>query len=151
MQAVAYYVELLQYEIVEMTTVEPPFVVEQQDQQTTVPINNKLPVTTKPTTAKPSATTSNPSFSEPSTSSHKPGYFSPQVPIHSVEIEQQVIVPVVTKPTINKPLTGSLPLLSISNTQFFDWFLQMKMKKQTLPSGKINIFFLLISNTLSSF
>lgn len=136
MQAVAYYVELLQYQIVEMTTVEPPFTLSPDTQTQGSPVvtepTNRIPISTHriPTTSPPHTT----SASHYATSSHKPGYFAPII------TQASIVKPAVAQ---QKPATGSLPLLSISNTEFFNWFLQMKNKHVSHASG-LNSFLNLI-------
>lgn len=164
MQAVAYYVELLQYEALDTTTVEPPFTLAtqtndqlQQKPQTTT-IANKIPVsTTKPlttlavTTRRTTQKTTTVPHIFVATSSHKPGYFAPQPVVHelvmaevgqiiddSTEIERTTTAPAA------KPTLAALPLLSISSDQFFSWFLQMKEQKISQASGRLRNFFKLL-------
>lgn len=155
MQAVAYYVELLQYEVLATTTLEPPFstsstlhLMDPTTQKPMIPGASKIPATTTPRTTTTSLTTSHPFIH--TTPSHKPGNFAP-IPsaVHQPQLmpshPMSSITPAVHQPSIHptetadkpdeKPLTGSLPLLSISTDQFFSWFLQMKEKQLSTESG----------------
>lgn len=156
MQAVAYYVELLQYEVLDMTTVEPPFTLATQENdaiqqkpmsinkipvRTTTPLTT-LDVTTRHTTQK--TTTKSSIFV--ATSSHKPGYFAPQPVVQELvmgEVEQHidddksVEIEETTASLTVKPTLAALPLLSISSDQFFSWFLQMKDQKFSQASGRL--------------
>lgn len=165
MQAVAYYVELLQYDIVDMTTVEPPFTVAQDDPSgsTAAPTTagtNKMPVSTTPSTtvttsAPTSAITTTTSSALPArpTAAHAPGYYAPivAVPVPSPatdtsanaagagtnENKQENTSADVAAPVdVNRPQMGTLPLLSISNQQFFNWFLQGKEDRMSQQSGE---------------
>lgn len=152
MQAVAYYVELLQYEALDTTTVEPPFtlVTQANDQQKpqTPTSTNKIPVrTTTPwttfgtTTRRTTPKTTTESSIFVATSSHKPGYFAPQPVVQELvvgEVEQHIDHMKGTKaPLTVKPTLAALPLLSISSDQFFSWFLQMKHQKISQDTGKL--------------
>lgn len=210
MQAVAYYVELIQYEPQYMTTIEPPYTVaaaggplqsedgsssvsttQRTTQRTTYststrpttrptwytttpfttrsttststyqttrptyqttrptyPTTRPTYQTTRPTyqtsrptyqTARPTypstttiRTTQRPWYADQTTQSHNPGYYQPTNPLYDY--------PEAHRPT-QKPQTGNLPLLSISQSQFFDWFLQMKTKQLSDVSGALNFFF----------
>lgn len=148
MQAVAYYVDLLQYEIVDMTTVEPPFTLPQDDPtaSTTTPSGNaptsKIPVTTTPRPPAMTTTTAAASSSvvRP-TVAHAPGYYAPFVaappptPVSPVDASGSVDT-AATSADRNRPQMGTLPLLSISNQQFFNWFLQSKDEKVSQQSGE---------------
>lgn len=163
MQAVAYYVELLQYEVLEMTTVEPPFTLatpandpSQQKPQTPTSVN-KIPVsTTTPrttlavTTRRTTQKTTTKASIFVATSSHKPGYFAPQPVLQELvmgEVEQHIDgdksdeIEGTTALSIVKPTLAALPLLSISSDQFFNWFLQMKDPKISQASGTLINFF----------
>lgn len=199
MQAVAYYVELIQYEPQYMTTIEPPYTVavvgspvqseeftstvsttQSTTQRTTYSTSTRptttttTPLTTRPTwytTTKPTYTTTTrpttrptwysttsyrpttttrptyptsrptlqttttikttprPWYADQTTHAHNPGYYQPSSPLYDY--------PDVHRPT-QKPQTGNLPLLSISQSQFFDWFLQMKTKQLSEMSGKFS-------------
>lgn len=191
MQAVAYYVELIQYEPQYTTTIEPPYTVTDASQPaqaeeitetvattqrttqrttttrpttkpttrpttrptwyTTKRTTTKGPLTTgytttrkttprptwwptkKPTTAaqtpqRPQYTTKVPWYADQTTHAHNPGYYQPSSPLYDDPEAEH-------RPT-QKPQFGNLPLLSISQTQFFDWFLQMKTKQLSDISGK---------------
>lgn len=208
MQAVAYYVELIQYEPQYMTTIEPPYTVavvgqpiqseeltptvsttQRTTQRTTYSTSTRpttrptwytstTPLTTRPsitttttrpsttttttrpsttaattrppstiiTTARPTYQTSRPTFqttqrtttsirttprpwyADQTTHAHNPGYYQPSNPLFDYPESAH-------RPT-QKPQTGNLPLLSISQSQFFDWFLQMKTKQLSEMSGK---------------
>ncbi|XP_037039202.1 mucin-5AC [Bradysia coprophila] len=197
MQAVAYYVELIQYEPQYMTTIEPPYTVavvgqpvqseeftstvsttQRTTQRTTystttrpttrptwystttrpttrptwysttvAPLTTRYTTTTTAATTKPTTqstwwstttarptyqyttkptipstrqTTQRPWYADQTTHAHNPGYYQPSSPLYDYPDSAH-------RPT-QKPQTGNLPLLSISQTQFFDWFLQMKTK-----------------------
>lgn len=211
MQAVAYYVELIQYEPQHMTTIEPPYTVavvgqpvqseeftttvsttQRTTQRPTYPTTTRrttrptwYSTTTRPTTrpttwwstttrpttqstwwsttttarpttqstwwsttttARPTTqstwwsttttalptyqytTTQIPWYADQTTLAHNPGYYQPTNPLYDYPESAH-------RPT-QKPQTGNLPLLSISQTQFFDWFLQMKTKQLSEMSGK---------------
>lgn len=233
MQAIAYYVELIQYEPQYMTTIEPPYtaaVVGQPVQSeeftstvsttqrttqrttyststrpttrptwytSTTPLTTRptwystttrptttratttratttrttttRPITTRPTyqttrptyqttrptyqTTRPTLqttkqttttirTTPSPWYADQSTHAHNPGYYQPSSPLYDYPES-------VHRPT-QKPQTGNLPLLSISQSQFFDWFLQMKTKQLSEMSGKLNTIFKLLANSVVS-
>lgn len=157
MQAVAYYVELLQYEVLDMTTVEPPFTLASQEndplQPQTPASANKIPVsTTSPlttlhvTTHRTTQKTTTDSSIFVATSSHKPGYFAPQPVVQELivgEVEQHIDddksaeIEETTAPHTIKPTLAALPLLSISSDQFFSWFLQMKDQKISQAPGRL--------------
>lgn len=165
MQAVAYYVELLQYDIVDMTTVEPPFTLAQDDPSasTAAPTTtgtNKMPVSTTPattTTATTSAVTTTPSSALPArpTVAHAPGYYAPIVavplPLPATDTssiagagtndnkQENTGADVAAPVDVNRPQMGTLPLLSISNTQFFNWFLQGKEEGLSQQSGESGV------------
>lgn len=195
MQAVAYYVELIQYEPQYMTTIEPPYTAavvgspvqseeftstvsttQRTTQRTTYstttrpttrptwytttttsPTTTTRPIststrrtttterptwystttyqpstTTRPTTSRPTLqtttttirTTSRPWYADQTTHAHNPGYYQPSSPLYDYPTQ--------------KPQTGNLPLLSISQSQFFDWFLQMKTKQLSEMSGEFS-------------
>lgn len=144
MQAVAYYVELLQYEIVDQTTVEPPFTGNAVHDAVTESIASSTASVVEP------ATTPGPLHSRP-TAAHAPGNYAPivigaaVVSSDSRETEQQVLV---TPAPSSKTTTAkyihtdaqldAMALLSISNQQFFNWFLQRKehVKLQEDEMGK---------------
>ncbi|KAJ6632957.1 hypothetical protein Bhyg_16057 [Pseudolycoriella hygida] len=187
MQAVAYYVELIQYEPQYMTTIEPPYTaavvgapVQSEEYTSTVSTTQRTtqrttyststrptktttlttrptwytttttaipttrptwysttrppttrptwysttrPPTTSPTQQTTRKTTPLPWYADQTTQAHKPGYYQPSNPLFDYPDS-------VNRPT-QKPQTGNLPLLSISQSQFFDWFLQMKTKKMS--------------------
>lgn len=163
MQAVAYYVELLQYEVLDTTTAEPPFttasslhLMDPTTQKPMIPAgSSKIPVSTTPqttTTTTPSTTTTPHPFAH-TTPSHKPGNFAPMPaaahqqppppPLHppaivqvSPAMHQMQSIPSAVEVVTEKPLTGPLALLSISTDQFFSWFLQMKEKQLSTESGR---------------
>lgn len=157
MQAVAYYVELLQYEVLSMTTVEPPFTLatqandplQQKPQTATTAHKKPIGTTTPPTThvATTRRTTQKPTTASSifvATSSHKPGYFAPQPVVQELIISQvdqninddkSAEMEETTAPPPTKPTLAAHPLLSISSDQFFSWFLQMKDQKISQDSG----------------
>lgn len=137
MQALAYYVELIQYEPLYTTTIEPPFTLPAADStppssgfqviQTTTTRLSWTPSTTT-STARP--TTTSPWWvAEQTTPYHKPGYYSPEQPPRDTTIEQGgAPKPAASNPNksprpIRPAQTGDLPLLSISNQPYFDYYL----------------------------
>lgn len=166
MQAVAYYVDLLQYEIIDTTTVEPPFTLAPAtqaddaaattativDATTSSPIAStvtpKMPVSTTSTTTPSTPTTTRRPWSNPTTvaavqsrptAAHAPGNYAPTLDMIQHVFENRTGMPAavadaagaVAAPSSN----GPLPLLSISNQQFFNWFLQSKDETVTRQSG----------------
>ncbi|XP_017860453.1 PREDICTED: uncharacterized protein LOC108612069 [Drosophila arizonae] len=67
MQALAYYIDLLQYEPLSSTTAEPPFSADGQQEQSTTPLT---PVASSSSTSRPTAANSNPS--RPSSTTRRP-------------------------------------------------------------------------------
>lgn len=151
MQAVAYYVDLLQYEVLEMTTIEPPFTLPQSDpgDVTATPPTSPNPQPTTGTTEKPVqiATTAKPhkfptiqpvTQSSP-TASHAPGYYAPVLgmmfttpPIQMDIAEESVVVVPASSPAEKRPV------MSIQSNQFFNWFLQNKDEEVAPKSGTLN-------------
>lgn len=153
MQALAYYVELIQYEPLHTTTIEPPYTLQSgplHDVSQSTPPSAKpmLSVTTtpRPTTTQRPPTTTPPSFGniELTTPHHKPGYFAPERPPHTSSAAAASDRPSTTKqpprvttPTTKKPaLTGNLPILSISNTPYFEYFFHQRRLLQR-KSGEL--------------
>lgn len=151
MQAIAYYVELIQYEPLYTTTIEPPYSLASgplHDMSQSTPPSAKpmLSVTTTPrptSTQRPTPTT--PSFGniELTTPHHKPGYFAPERPPHSSSAVAANDKPSTTKqpprvtaPTRKPALTGNLPILSISNAPYFDYFFHQRRLLQR-KSGEL--------------
>lgn len=131
MQAIAYYVELLQYEVPEMTTIEPPFSLSEGDDTDS---SNRPPPTPQMTTQ---------STIESTTHGHKPGYYAPPAPPIREKPIVGVLKPAQTFPKPEKPLIGLLPLLSISSSDYFDWYLNnIKFKNSPQISGKNIKYFL---------
>lgn len=141
MQALAYYVELIQYEPLHTTTIEPPYTLPAAGEVENAPTTPSRPQSSSTrwttTTAKPFTTTRRPWGSvESTTQSHKPGQFAPaaqpqsSTPLHD---DTAAYVPLVLRPsTTRKPFVaqvGPLPILSISSHQYFDWYLQNKAKR----------------------
>lgn len=151
MQALAYYVELIQYEPLHTTTVDPPFkldpftithVIPSYDTPTTSkpiqsstwwpltstirPITTTVrPWTTSYSTRRPSSTT--PSWwNDRTTPIHKPGYYAPEIPLNPLtqNINNKPINDdsFATKPT-KFPQFGDLSVLSIINQPYFDYFI----------------------------
>lgn len=138
MQALAYYVELIQYEPLYTTTIEPPYTLPAAGEIDVETVTTSKPQTSSTrwttTTSKPTTTTRRPWGLpvESTTQSHKPGQFAPAVqsstPLHDELVEQLVYKPTTTsKPFVAQ--VGPLPILSISNHQYFDWYLQNKGKR----------------------
>lgn len=126
MQAIAYYVELLQYDIPEMTTIEPPFTLSENDDDTVNGPTNRP--SAQMTTARPIESTTN---------RHRPGYFAPDKPPIVEQPIAGVLKPAQTFTKPEKPLTGLLPLLSISTSDYFDWYVSnIKFKNSPHLSGK---------------
>lgn len=143
MQALAYYVELIQYEPLYTTTIEPPYTLaaadssapstDSQADPTTTTRLSWMPTTTtsttpSPSTTQPSTTTSSWWESVQTTPFHKPGYFAPEQPPHVTPAGQGAPKPAANYPTSpprpNRPAhTGNLPLLSISKDPYFDYYL----------------------------
>lgn len=136
MQALAYYVELIQYEPLYTTTIEPPFTLPLDnniyaDQTTTTRLSWTPTTTTSPipSTTQPPTTTSSWWDSEPTTQFHKPGYYSPDQPPRGATTQQEASRPISNRPTNRPPQyqrpaqIGDLPLLSVSNDPYFDFFL----------------------------
>lgn len=185
MQAVAYYVELLQYDIVDMTTVEPPFTLAQDEPgastaapptagTNTMPVSTTTTTTHRPATASTTTTTTTPTSTQSTsamattppppalpTVAHAPGYYAPivAVPLPSpvttdtvttgtaaaaaagaagtvADDEQHTGADVAAPADANRPQMGTLPLLSISNQQFFNWFLQGKSEQLSQLAGR---------------
>lgn len=166
MQALAYYVELIQYEPAYSTTIEPPYSIPVSDpdgQSTTsrpFTTTTRAPWTTTiraPTPAEPWSTTSFRPLTtfgtttrrpwgvvESTTSFHRPGQFAP---VQTQQNQHDEIIPVALqsmiayKPTTTrKPFVaqvGPLPILSISNNQYFDWYTQNKGKHIQKEPGKL--------------
>lgn len=151
MQALAYYVELIQYEPLYTTTIEPPYTipaVSLQDSTQTTPASAKpmlsITTSTRPTTKSPITTTKRPttiaSNIELTTQYHKPGYYAPERPPSMSNAIATNIKPsttkqpskvTTTKTTPKKPaLTGDLPILSISNSPYFDYFFHQRRLQQ---------------------
>lgn len=154
MQALAYYVELIQYEPLHTTTIEPPFTLPASGEADNAPTTPSRPqtssttrwTTTRWTTTKWTTTTAKPFTTasttwrpwgsvESTTQIHKPGQFAPVVQPQSVAPLHDDIAPVVPlgyRPTTTKKpfvaQVGPLPILSISSHQYFDWYLQNKAK-----------------------
>lgn len=146
MQAVAYYVELLQYEVIEMTTIEPPFTIPQSDPDDTTPTKpiSNVPDTTT-TTKKPFLVTSASKPTEVSTArpvtqphptvSHAPGYYAPvsgmmfTSPSKMDEMEDESVN------TLADKSAESVSLMSVSSNQFMSWFLQNKEEEIAPKSG----------------
>lgn len=143
MQALAYYVELIQYEPLYTTTIEPPYTLPADDSSapftgfpadpTTTTRLSWTPTTTtsttqSPSTTRPPATTSSWWESVQTTPFHKPGYYSPEHPPHGAPAGQGAPKPAADYPSspprpIRPAHTGSLPLLSISKDPYFDYYL----------------------------
>lgn len=169
MQAVAYYVELLQYEILDQTTVEPPFTGNAAADDA---VTESSPTTERTTSMRTTTMTQTTTTTQSPiaivqirpTAAHAPGNYAPILTGLSTEVgnvadgredEQQIIVtPTTSKATatesttetnLNRPQLGVMQLLSISNQQFFNWFLHSKQQvhveaKQEDESGK-NLYF----------
>lgn len=75
-------------------------------------------------------TTPRPWYADQTTHAHNPGNYQPSNPLYDYPESANRPTP--------KPQTGNLPLLSISQSQFFDWFLQMKTKQLSEMSGEFN-------------
>lgn len=129
MQAIAYYVELLQYDTPDMTTIEPPFTLSENDDATP---------TSGPTSEM---TTTGPSVQiESTTNRHRPGYFAPDKPPIVAQPIAGVLKPAQTFTKPEKPLFGFLPLLSISTSDYFDWYLNnIKFKNSPHLSGMFHL------------
>lgn len=181
MQALAYYVELIQYEPAYSTTIEPPYTIPAGDPDgqptTSKPFTTtRAPWTTTTrapwsttsrstttwapwttTTRAPYTTTTAAAWStttrgpwgsvEATTQFHRPGQFAPSQspnkqhrPVHD-GIVKPVAVQLAYKPTTTrKPFVaqvGALPLLSISNNQYFDWYTQNKAKQIDKEPGDL--------------
>lgn len=193
MQAIAYYVELIQYEPLQTTTLEPPFTGDDDGDDdnssstesnvistspssyftkpttqwqpattttttkrtTAVPWWVTLPSTTTTTTTPPPKPSSVPWYIEQTTHTHFPGYFAPVTPPSSnpevFHYEYEIPLNSINnyanqQQSVNKPQTGNLPILSISNNQFFDWFFQTKPKDvEAVKSSGMFIFIFFFS------
>lgn len=164
MQAIAYYVELIQYEPLYTTTIEPPY---------TLPgTGGTAPTTTRPpwptqsttrwtsTTSRPSTTTTKwpvtttttrrpwSTYFESTTQHHSPGQFAPSSPPKRPLYDEVITSPLQNNHLSGRPTTtrkpfvaqvGPLPILSISNNQYFDWYTQNKGKHIQKDSGKFTI------------
>ncbi len=206
MQAVAYYVELIQYEPQHMTTIEPPYTVavvgqpiQSEEFTPTVAATTQRTTTTRPQiitkptyqttrptyqTTRPTYATTRPTYAttRPTYQTTRPTYATTRPTYQTTRPTYQTTRPTypTTRPTYQttwptyqtttttqrpwyadqltthahnpgnyqpsnplydyptqKPQTGNLPLLSISQSQFFDWFLQMKTKQLSEMSGKL--------------
>lgn len=143
MQALAYYVELIQYEPLYTTTIEPPYMLSTFTDEVTT---TRLSFTTRPTTTSTPTRPWYDSSIESTTPLHRPGVAAPQLykgedHLKPVDNNHHPIQSEVTT-TSHKPFTpqtGPLPILSVSNTQFFDWFLQTKAE-ETQPDPGICIY-----------
>lgn len=178
MQAIAYYVELIQYEPLYTTTIEPPYTLPATHStgstynkstvyfdstptstSTARPISY-IPITTTTMTRIPITTTKRPTTTTtraaPTTSSwwstqqttpiHRPGYYAPEKPqstlsadgINSKPVNN--LLPTTTRTPIKPALTGDLPVLSISNSPYFSWYLEHRGKLLTKNPGKFFFF-----------
>lgn len=139
MQAVAYYLELLKYEVVEKTTIEPPFTIPQSDPDaltiTVTNPSNKVPDPT--TTKKPYHTTARPITHPSPTASHAPGYYAPvsgmmftSSPSKLEEMEDEG-----GNSLSEKPAASVAPMSVSNNNQFISWFLQTKEETVAPKTG----------------
>lgn len=172
MQALAYYVELLQYEPAQMTTIEPPYTLPVNGepdsapttsrpqtsstrwtttQRTTTTVGTTVGTTPRPTTTqRPATTTRRPwGVVESTTQGHKPGQYAPPpqrrpqadefIPVAvQAYVSHRPSVTITKKPFVAQ--TGPLPILSISNNQYFDWYLQNKAKQIEKDPGRFGLF-----------
>lgn len=144
MQALAYYVELIQYEPLHTTTIEPPFKLDPftithdipsyATSTTSKPIQSSTwwsptstvkpttttvrPWTTSYSTRRPSSTTPT-WWNYQTTPFHKPGYYAPLT--QNMNNKPIYDDPFAAKPT-NRPQFGDLSVLSIVNQPYFDYF-----------------------------
>lgn len=150
MQCIAYYVELIQYEPLHTTTIEPPFKLDPFTTTHEIP-SYATSTTSKPiqsstwwsptSTVRPTTTTVRPwttlySTRQPSSTTpswwnyqttpyHRPGYYAPEIPSNPLtqNINNKPINddPFAAKPA-KQPQFGDLSVLSIVNQPYFDYF-----------------------------
>lgn len=147
-----------------MTTIEPPYTLPIAGEPDAAPTTSRpqtswtttqRPTTTVRTTTRPSTrpptTTQRPAWGviESTTHAHRPGQYAPpphrapqrpQADEIPVQVQVAYVPAIAPRPTTTKKpfvaQTGPLPILSISNHQYFDWYLQNKGKHIEKDSGK---------------
>lgn len=131
MQALAYYVELIQYEPLHTTTIEPPYTLPSLggNRTTSAPVDSTTSRLSISTTHRPTT-----SPVDETTPFHRPGYYAPEIPPSSNDDDETnkshqeslTTVSTTSLPTKKPSFNGDLPILSISNSPYFEYYLNQR-------------------------